>query len=143
MKIDSQDRAASVSIAPKEVGPDRSIRCSVKLVSHGFSGSNRAVWFSKGALETFATELQALEANRSGDVTLAAMSPEHFSLSLGVTDASGHTCCRVSISRRVADFGRWLTQQVSGEFTTDPSTLPPTQRAVASELLEYETQQST
>jgi hypothetical protein len=43
MMIVSQDRSANVSIVPKEVGLDRSIRCSVKLVSHGFAGSNRSV----------------------------------------------------------------------------------------------------
>jgi hypothetical protein len=138
MTINSQDRAANLQIVPKEVNLDRSIRCSVKFTSHGFNGNHRMVWFSREALERFAAELRNLEEERSGVVTLTAMSPEDFSLSLKVEDSAGHTYCTVSLSRRVPDFGRWLTLRVSGEFATDPSALAPTYRAVVSALLGYE-----
>ena len=135
MKIISRDRSASLSIVVRELGLDRSIRCSIALVSNGFSASNRLAWLSREAVESFSTKIRILEVTRSGEASLCAMSPDDFSMSFAAIDLSGHICCCISISRRIPDFGRWLTQRMSAEFMIDPSILPSICRVVESELL--------
>ncbi len=135
MKTISQDHSASVSLVAKEIGPDASIRCSVSVVSYGFKGGNRAISFSRAAVEAFALRLQALGTMRSGDASLRTADPDEFSLSFVAMDEGRHIQCRISVSRSVPEFGHALSQQLSAEFMIDPNTLPQLCQSVQSDLL--------
>jgi hypothetical protein len=121
MRINSDDNQCFISIVPREIGLDGSIRFSVNASCGGFSGESYEVWVELDILDNFIKDLKKLDEERSGDATLQGMSPNEFTIQLYSADSLGHIGLTLSLVRPKFLSGRTIFQKLEIGFEIDSS----------------------
>src|SRR5688572_22581658 len=84
-----------VSIEHHETGAEAlptagDVRIGVAVKVGTFAGEYDQVWVSRDDWRSFVSSLRRLEASRSGEAVLRAMSPDEFECRVRVVDSAGH-----------------------------------------------------
>ena len=95
--------------------------------AEGFCGKHPGVWLFKPAIDSFNSELEALEATRAGSATLSATpQSEHNALELRVLAADHGQTMLVEIKLQKVAYapdGRLHPFSISAHFAFDPAML--------------------
>ena len=75
------------------------LRLGVSVRIGTFAGSYDQVWIAQVNWSSFLGSMRRLERDRSGQASLASMSPEEFELHLQVVDHAGHLAAHGCLSR--------------------------------------------
>lgn len=125
MKIGSDEEY--VEIEKLERNPEGApcagdVKVRVALCLQAFSGSHRGVWFALPEMERFISELEMLDAKRSGSARILSMSPGEFALEIRASGPLGHMEMEVQLQRRQYSGPRCWPTYLKGGFEAKPET---------------------
>jgi len=134
MRIRSQDGSAVLSIRRLDMDAKGDVHAKVRVTGSGFKGSNRSVWFEGRGVESFLSDLTALERLRQGIACLETMSPDECSITFRSFDRLGHIHVEVKVSRCIFFYGEtdWIRCRIRYEI--DTTALPALLQALRSEF---------
>lgn len=101
------------------------VRLGVSVRNGMFSGSYDQVWIAKDEWSSFLGSMTRLERDRSGQASLASMSPDEFELHLQVVDCAGHLAAHGCLSRYHFGHpsGKATRSRIEYHMPVDPSVL--------------------
>jgi hypothetical protein len=120
-RIYSEDRESHITFTVEEYLHERlaSVSCTVEVMDNEFKGWNINVWFSIEDLLKFIAQLEDLNKSRQGKISLNAMSPEDFGISLESYNKRGSIIALYSISTCKLDNEFRFQNTLTGGFHID------------------------
>jgi hypothetical protein len=121
-RIYSNDRASHLSFYLEEYIHERlpSISCTIEIKDYKFNGWNSNVWFEFNDVMSCITQLEQMEEKRQGKVSLSAMSPEDFNITLEIYNKKGDLVLNYSISNIKYNTETKIRRTLTGGFSIDP-----------------------
>ena len=120
-RIYSNDKTSHITFILEEYIHERlpSLACTIEVVDNKFIGWNINVWFELDKLLSFITELEDLEIKRQGSVTLNAMSPHEFNITIENYNKKGDLLVNYSLTNIKYNTDICLRNTLTGGFKID------------------------
>ncbi|WYD81882.1 MAG: hypothetical protein V8K32_05740 [Candidatus Electrothrix gigas] len=99
------------------------VNVRVALSLQDFSGSYDGVWLELPEMQSFLSELDALDAERKGSAKISSISPEEFTLEIRSSDALGHMEIEAQLHRYQYSGPKYWPIILKGGFEVEPETI--------------------